>query len=490
MVIRALANNPSPKAAAKLIGAYPEANDKDKIGILNAFGHQGNRTPINFIASQLAKEPDIAVAAAKALGRMPVPLATDPLIDALASPHATVRSAVANALLAHADHYLKQAQDKRAANIFDDGDFKRAANIFNLLSNAREPRPIRLAALRGIILTSGDKAGDLVLATLRGDDASAKEVVIAQIEHLTPKALQVVCDNLDIVTPPTRVAAITAIAARGDRTQLPIVLSAAKSNNPDVKRAGLLALGRLGDASTVEFLLDAMAGKDGTAGLAAESLASLAVDGVNEKIIAVLEAEKVPARSVALIGILERRKAAEAVPALLKAATHADAGVRTAAFAGLKSLASPKHVPAMIAALAKTAKGNERDQAEIAIVAVSASVKPEKRAEPVLAIFPDATGNHVAELLPLLGRIGGPDALKTLREKLASTIHIMHDAAVVGLCNWPDAGANNDLLAVASKDPVPANKERAIQALIRINTVLIERTPEEKLAASTPSSRP
>jgi hypothetical protein len=58
----------------------------------------------------------------------------------------------------------------------------------------------------------------------------------------------------------------------------------------------------------------------------------------------------------------------------------------------------------------------------------------------------------------------------------------MHDAAVVALCNWPDASANEDLLALAEKGK-DGEKLRALQALIRVNTVLIDRTPEERLAA-------
>jgi hypothetical protein len=60
---------------------------------------------------------------------------------------------------------------------------------------------------------------------------------------------------------------------------------------------------------------------------------------------------------------------------------------------------------------------------------------------------------------------------------------LIHDAAVIGICNWPNVGANEDLLKLAEKPPTPADKARAIKALIRVNTVLIDRTDEEKVAA-------
>jgi HEAT repeat protein len=467
--VRALANNPSPKATGKLTDTLGSAKGKAKIGLLNALGHRGDSAAVKAIAKELPGEAEPAIAAAQTLGRIHGTEAYGALAAAWSKTKGKAHDAVSDAMLAHADRMLK---DKNV-----DG----AAVVYEMLHKPEESHSIRLAALRGRIQSSGDKAGNLILTVLAGDDAGAKGVAIGQIENLSAGALKTLATSLDKLSIPIRVSIITAIAARGDKSQLPVALAAAKSAEADVKRAGILALGRLGDASTVEFLLDVMSGKDANAGIAAESLASLATEGVNEKLIAVLEAEKTPARAVALIGVLERRKAVGAVPVLLKAAGSGESSVRTAAFSGLKVLALPEHIPAMLAGLLKTAKGNEREQAELAIVAVAAQVKPEKRAEPVLAAI-NADKDRATELCPLLGRLGGTEALKVLRESAASTDPAHHDAAFTGLCNWPDATANDDLLALAEKGK-DAEKLRALQALIRINTVLIERTPDERFAA-------
>ena len=138
----------------------------------------------------------------------------------------------------------------------------------------------------------------------------------------------------------------------------------------------------------------------------------------------------------------------------------------------------------MIAAFVKIPKGNERDQATLAIVAVSAKLNnSEKRAEPVLVAIKDAPKLRVAELLPLLGRLGGTDALKVVREALSGTDPLLHSAAVAAICNWPDATANEDLLGLAEKGSQGISKIHAIQALVRINATLVDRTAEEKLAA-------
>ncbi len=478
--VRALANNVSPKATTKLTERLAKmtgpsldmGSTKFKIGLLNALGRRGDAAAVDLIAKNLDGTGPGEVAAAQALGWIPGPEAAKALAAARAGAKGAVRTAIADSQIAHADRLLKAGKTADAAAIYKE------------LNTAEETKPIRLAALRGTIQSSGDKAGELILGILTGTDAAASAIAVGQIENLPAGALKALAARIEDLPVSSRVLVITAIAARGDRSQLPVAVAAATANDPSVKRAGVLALGRLGDASSVELLLDLMSGKDAVAGVAAESLASLPAEGVNEKLLSVLDAEKTPARTVALLNVLERRRATAAVPALLKAAAGTDAGVRIAAFNGLKSLATPEHLPGMIAALLKTEKAKDRDQAEQAIVAVALQIaNAEKRAEPVLAAIKDTAKDRAADLLPVLGRIGGPDARKVVREALSSSDAALHDAAIVAICNWPDVSANEDLLALAEKSKVDGEKLRSLQALIRVNTVLVERTPEERVAA-------
>jgi HEAT repeat protein len=466
---RALANNPSPKATARLTSALAMAKGRVKIGLLNGLGHRADPAAVSAIRKELGSSDEAtAIAAARALGRIPGAQAAGALAGARTGAKGAVRAALADALLVHADRLLKNGKTADAAAIYKE------------LNTPRETRPIRLAALRGTIQTSGDKAGERVLEILAGTDAAARNIAVAQIENLSAGALKPLAANLDRLPVPSQVSVITAIAARGDRAQLPVALAAAKSSNAEVRRAGVRALGRLGNASVVEFLLGRMTGKDALAGVAADSLAGIPAEGVNEKLVAVLEDEKSPARAVALIGILERRKAVIAIAVLLKEAGGKDAQVRMAAFNGLKTLAGPEHIPGMMAALLRTDKGKARTQAELAIATVAQQIpNPEKRAGAVLAIFKEEP-KRAPDLLPLLGRLGGPEALMLIRRSL--TDPALREAALVGLSSWPDAAANKDLLALAEKGQTDQEKRRALQALTRINTVLIQRSPEERLA--------
>src|SRR6185369_12212508 len=156
------------------------------------------------------------------------------------------------------------------------------------------------------------------------------------------------------------------------------------SEDKDLKHAGIQALGQLGDASAIPTLVEALDNPSWTAA-AATSLSQLVGKGVDGKLIATLGSEKIPRKTVALIGILERRKASGAVPAILKAARSDDARIRASAFSALPSLAEPNHVQDILTAMIRIKETKHRDVAGQAIVKVCRKISdPEKRARPIL----------------------------------------------------------------------------------------------------------
>ncbi len=457
--VRCLTNNPAPQATGKLLAKLATAEGKARVGLLNALGRRGDTMATAAVAKNLTStDSAVAIAAARTLGRFGSSEAATALEKARGQAEGKVRLAICDALLRCADQRLREGKDLQATV------------IYHKFIQTEEDRPIRLAALQGLLRASGDQAGTKILEILRGEDSGARSIAIGQIENLSAAGLKPLAANLDKLPPGSQVLVITALAVRGDRSQLPVALSAAKSKENALRLAGIQALGRLGDVSVVPLLLETSDAGGTLGGAAADSLAQLRGEGVNEKLIAALEAEKTPARVGTLIGILERRKAVPAVPAILQAAGSSDAGVRTAAFAGLRGLAEPKHVPDMVLALLKTAKGKEREQAEQAVVAVCGQISdPLKRAEPVLALVKDGLKEKRPELLPLVGRLGGPDALRLIKESLPSSEVELHEAALTGICNWPDPSASEQLLALAKGAKEASERQRALQALIRVN---------------------
>jgi HEAT repeat protein len=470
--VRCLTNNPDPKATAKLLARLPATTGKARVGLLNALGRRGDKTATSAVAKELGNtDAAVAIAAARALGKLATPDAAEALASARAKATGEVHLAMSDALLLCADRRLQE------------GKAGEAAAIYRQMHRPEEAGPTRLAALRGVLKTSGDQAGTMILEILGGTDAGARAVAIAQIEDLSAGALKPLAASLEKLPAESQVLVLHALAARGERSQLRVVLAAVKSPNESVRRAGIQALGRLGDASVVPLLLETVHAGGNLGSLAADSLVQLAAEGVNEQLIATLGTEKTAARIASMIGLLERRKATAAVPAILKAARSDDPTIRTAALAGLRSLAEPKDIPEMTAVLLKMGKSKDREQAEQAVAAVCTQISDsQKRAEPILAILKDAPKADRLVLLPLLGRLGGPDALRQVRDALASIDPELHQAGVAGLCNWPDPAASEDLLALAKDAKDQSDRLRAIQALIRVNAVLSDVPTEPRLA--------
>jgi HEAT repeat protein len=470
--VRCMANNPSPKATTPLLAALPKSTGKARVGLLNALGQRGDRAATDALVRELQGEDSAAIiAAARALGRLGTLDASIALATARRKFKGEVHLAVSDAYLLCADRRLQE------------GKVADAAAIYRKLNRAEEPEPIRLAALLGVLKTSGDEAGDLILKILGGPDAGARAIAVSQIEHVSAAALKPLAAHLDNLPPASQALVLHSLAGRGERSQLPAVLAAVKSPHEAVRRAGVQALGRLGDVSVIPLLLTTVYAGNDLGGLAADSLTRLTAEGADEKLIGALESEKTADHMRALIDILERRKTVSAIPAILKAAQDDRAAVRTSAFAGLRTLAEPKHVPAMVRALLKTEKGKERELAEQAIAAVCARVSdPAKRADPVLALLKDELKEHQVALLPLVGRLGGAEALRQIKDALRDGGSEQYEAALTALCNWPDPSASEELLALAKDSKDARHRLRALQALIRVNAVLSDLPTEPRLA--------
>jgi hypothetical protein len=211
-------------------------------------------------------------------------------------------------------------------------------------------------------------------------------------------------------------------------------------------------------------------------------LGQLAGKGVNEPLIAALDTEKDAGRRGQLIGILESRRVIAAVPTLLKDVHGQDAALRKRAMTALQKLAEPEHLTAMTKAILKVPKGAERDDMERTVVLVCAKiVEPEKRPDPVLAVYLNTPAAERPALLPLVGRLGGARALVLIRSALAGPDTALQEGAFMGLCNWPEPSISQDLLKLVEQANEPGRRKLAYRALIRVNSIPMVGADREKL---------
>jgi len=65
--------------------------------------------------------------------------------------------------------------------------------------------------------------------------------------------VQTLADNFGKLPTEGRILLLNSLAARGDKAHMPLALAAAKEGDGDLRKAGILALGRLGDVDAVAF---------------------------------------------------------------------------------------------------------------------------------------------------------------------------------------------------------------------------------------------
>jgi hypothetical protein len=164
-------------------------------------------------------------------------------------------------------------------------------------------------------------------------------------------------------------------------------------------------------------------------------------------------------------------------------AQSAAGDVRLEAMIALQSMADVSMAATLVQLLARAPVGKERDALERAVWQCCARMTPaESQAQPVLAALQDASGAERAALLPVLGRLGGPLTLTVIRQAMQDPDAAIQDAAIRGLCNWPDATVADQLLELARTGPRESHRAWAIRAYARVAARQGAERPQEVLA--------
>ncbi len=469
----ALESMPYPEVDAALREALGRVGGNLQAGVAITMGRRACRESVPALAQVLTEaEPCVAAAAAGALGRIGGE-------GALAAVEAAwqqerppqVRWAVGDAM-------ARLAEQRLAA-----GDADGAVAIFRQLAEAGAPRPLRMAGLLGLLRCAGEEAATEVLAMLRGDDALARQMAAAHIAELPADALPRLAEAAGELPAAQQELLLDALAARRAPSLLPAALAAAQSETPSLRLAGLRALSAVGDGAAVGVLAAALRAGGQKAETARWSLVGLRAEGVDEALAGELERAGDPAGHAALVDVLVARQTRSAVPLLTKQALADGAAIRGQAMAGLAALAGPGDVGPMVRAMLKAEDGRARDEAERAIMRVCERIAdPARRAAPVLEAIAETDDASQVQVLPLLGRIGGPEALKLIRRAMQSERPALREAGVRALCNWPTDAVADDLKDLAGSAPEPSHRIWSLRALIRVITLPEGRPRHEKLA--------
>lgn len=469
---------PYPSVNKALRKALKQTKGLTKSGIIDSLGERRDSDAVSDLSKELTEaikknDSNILKSTTIALGKIGNTNAAKELSVIHVNAKGNLRTTLGHGLLRCA----KQLQKS--------GNQDKAKSLCTTLLKSSEAPIVRKAAIVSLLQSAGPNADQTFMVMLTDKDPLVRKATTGQFKILSKESFQAVAKQLSKLQPSEQIAILATIRIHRDKSLASVVLKAAKSSDLKVKIAAINSLGTVGDVSAFAFLAETSELKRPLGDAARNSLEIIKDFGIDEQIVLRLQAERNPEKRAAWIGIIEARQMLGGVAILLRESMHDSPIVRSRAMSALSILAGPNNVASMVPAVLKAKKGAERDQAEKAIMLVCKQISDaDKRADFILLAYQSLEPKDQAALLPLLGRIGGNKAKKTIEPILLDSHGDAetYESAVRALCNWPNASVSNELLELSKNAKQPRHKLWALRALIRVIALPSDMSAKNKLS--------
>jgi HEAT repeat protein len=451
---------PGSDADAALRNAVESLDGLLLVGTINSIGVRRDAIAATTLASLLERDdPEVAAAAAVALGHIGTEAAEQSLIAALSTVPAEVRSAVAEGCVLCAEHRIAQNNPPAALTLYE------------AVRNADVTQPRILDATRGTILTGGSQGIALLRDLLQSPDLTFFRLALSVARELTHADTDaILAEELQRATPNRAALILLAMADRPDTVDRAAIVNAARRGPLEVRVAAISALAQVGDASCLDTLLQSGLEADlALAQAAKNTLAQLGADDVNEQIIHRLPKSNGTMKAL-LIEVIGQRRIADAVPDLVKALEEDEEAIRHASLVALGETVSQPQLDVLIAQLIQPSRSGDADAAARALK--TASVRMPDREACAMQLADAYQGNLPLDkkqsILEILGAVGGSKALYTLAEAAKGTSDPLQDASTRLLGEWMTADAAPVLLELAKVAPGEKYQVRSLRGYIRI----------------------
>ncbi len=451
----ALESIPGEVATVALSGALTASDSPDKLGLIASLGRRGDASSVSVLAGLTTVEDEsVRHAAITALGCIGDAAAVDAIMALRADLPGGSRAVWADALLRRARQRTETGMP--------------AAHLYDTLTEPGFAEHVRAAAFAGLLGEAVPPRGKAFVDALRSADGARRRGAVNALrdgglrEELAAVALQLGTFPTDL-----QWQMIPLLGQRGTVSALPAITAAATHAESDVRREALVALGAIGDASTVAVLLGRLeSASKAEAGVIADSLARLRGSGVDERMISLLGAVP-PGQARALIAALVARSVTASIPLLVELAHGDDAEVADDAVDALGKLGGAEVCKALIALLADDSRAADTDAVQRSITRISRGLSKDP-ARRILLALQEAPPPLAAKLMPILKSLGGDDALAAVCRRIETDEEELRDAAVRALAAWPDPTALEPVTRLAADTPSAVERTLAIRGFARL----------------------
>lgn len=450
---------PGPAADAALREAVGRLQGRLLVGVINSIGVRGDAASVDVLVARLADaDPEVASAAAVALGRIGSEPAARALEQALPRASAGVVSAVAQGCILCAERNFELGRPAEAARLYD------------LVRTARVPSPRIVEATRGAILARGIEGVPLLLETLRAADKALFAIALRTARELPGQAAtEALAAELERLEPGRQGALLAALADRGDPAVWPVVFGAANTGSKNLRTEAIGAIGRKANVAGVPVLLEVLAENDPALTPAVKvALARLPAERVDAELVSRLPRSSGTARRI-LLEMAGQRRLEGAVPELIKASRDADPATRKTAIKALGTTVTVADLGAVTDLLAKVNSAEDLATVEAALQDACARL-PEKAvcADKLLACLPDSPTATRCAVLRLLPTVGTPQALEAVQAARTSQEPPVRDAAIRVLADWPESAALPVLLELFRTTDSETSRVLALRGCVRL----------------------
>jgi HEAT repeat protein len=411
-----------------------------------------------------ARDADIRVSAATALGLLRDRRAVDCLATALHAPEPGVRAASAESLGRIADHTSSEA----------------------LLGAAKDPEPaVRAAALNSLAILG--ISVERLSSDLTNPNWQARVAAVSMLARLgDSKSTPLVVAALKDQDSRVRAEAARTLGAIADPGTLDALSTSLRDSNVDVRIESAYALGRLKDSRAISSLTGLLSDRDARVSIAAaESLARMQDPRAIRVLVGSLRDSdwRVRARAAQVLARVAADTPVDAAAAeLAHAVTDRDPVVRYYAAEALTGIGANAVAPLMEAL--RTPRDQDKERAARVLWRIG---KP--AVEPLIVFVQDrgTSGEMRAVAAHALGVIADPRATEALIQLLRDERYYVRDEAAFALGQM-GTGAIDQIIEM-SNSGTPSTREAAIQALGHFNSPRAVSRLQEACADHTPAVR-
>ncbi|MBU0641497.1 MAG: HEAT repeat domain-containing protein [Planctomycetes bacterium] len=429
------------EAKKTLRDALPEAGGRSRVAIIDALGLLQDHAALPLLR-RLADSDDAQtrLAVAWALANQ----GEEPARDADAGTPASLYSrSRQDALLFRSverrgeDHDSEQAADWLRAQLVPTPARSLAAHL-------------RCAALWTAAEIGGAAAIEAIVSGIADGDAEVRAAAMNIAVGLEGAGVtEALVAQLREAAVDARAGLLEVLERRGDASALPAAIEALQDQHQAVRLAAVSAAAALGQERALGALVAFLEKAERPERDAVkQALVGMRGAEICEK-IAVLLPESAARVQAVLLNVLADRRATGQLDVIFAATTHADKAVRLAAVEAVGDMADETMVPKLLSLLNSPPSACDRDAIEQALSATCNRAESGQRTAPLLAALEPAETAHYCSLLRVLGRVGGAEALRVVKQARGDSRNEVTDAAFRALYEWPDAAAAKDMLSIA-----------------------------------------